>query len=134
MQDQERRITELGAQVVFVAFDEPEALRSQLLEGVELAFPFLVDRERRAYRAWGMERAPWWRIWLDPKVWWQYARLLASGEALREGGADPLQLGGDFVVAPDGTLAYARPQVRDDRPPVGKLLAVVRGLREREGG
>ena len=48
-----------------------------------------------------------------------------SGEKMSEGGSDPLQLGGDFVVAPDGTLAYARPQVRDDRPPIGELLAVV---------
>ena len=30
-------------------------------------------------------------------------------------------------VAPDGTLAYARPQRRDDRPPVGELLARVLG-------
>ncbi|MFU8841830.1 MAG: hypothetical protein ACNA8R_14100 [Nitriliruptoraceae bacterium] len=57
-----------------------------------------------------------------------YARLLASGERLRGAGQDPLQLGGDFVIAPDQTVAYSRPQQRDDRPPVGELLAVVRDL------
>ncbi|MEX2465438.1 MAG: AhpC/TSA family protein, partial [Gemmatimonadota bacterium] len=118
MHDRKDRIEELGADVVFVAFDEPEALRSKLTEGIDLAFPLGFDPERVSYRRWGLQRAPWWKIWLDPKVWKTYAQLLASGQRLRGGGADPLQLGGDFVIAADGTVAYSRPQTRDDRPPV----------------
>jgi hypothetical protein len=48
--------------------------------------------------------------------------LLPAGERIRGAGRDTLQLGGDFVVAPDGSIAYARPQERDDRPPVGVLV------------
>lgn len=128
MHERKDRIAELGADVIFVACDEPGELRAKLVADVDLAFPVGYDPGRASYDAWGLERAPWWRIWLDPAVWLRYARLLLSGERLRGGGADVLQLGGDFIVAPDGTIAYARPQRRDDRPPVGKLLHEVQRL------
>lgn len=126
LRDRAGRLEVSGAAALFVVHDEPRLVRGQLLAGVEeLPFPVLVDREREAYLRWGLGRAPWWRVWLDPKVWEQYARLLGSGQRIRGSGEDTLQLGGDFVVAPDGTIAYSRPQRRDDRPAVGELLAVV---------
>ena len=128
MHDRRDRIEVLGADVLFVAFDEPDQLRTKLTAGVDLAFPLAYDPSRESYRAWGLGRAPWSKIWLDPKVWRTYGSLLASGERLRGGGKDALQLGGDFIVATDGTIAYSRPQSRDDRPPVGELLEVVAGL------
>jgi len=109
-------------------YDEPDRVRQQLLAGLDVPLPVLVDQDRAAYATWGLGRAPWWRIWLDPVVWRTYATLLGSGARLRGSGDDVLQLGGDFVVAPDGSIAYSRPQQRDDRPPVGELLAVVRDL------
>ena len=115
----------LDAAALFVVFDEPDLVRRTMLTGVDVeALPFrvLVDRDRSTYARWGLVRARWWTIWLDPKVYLRYWRLLRSGERLQAGGVDVLQMGGDFVVAPDGTLAYARPQQRDDRPPVGELL------------
>lgn len=113
------------AVAVFVAFDDPALLRRTMLAGLDLdalPFPLLVDPTRAAYDRWGLRRARWWSIWLDPAVYRSYWDLLRRGERLQTGGADALQLGGDFIVAPDGTLAYARPQQRDDRPPVGELL------------
>lgn len=107
---------------MFVVCDEPELVRRTMLAGLEPPFPVLVDRERSAYREWGLRRASAATILLDPKVWRQYWRLLRSGEKLQRAGQDTLQLGGDFVVAPDATISYARPQRRDDRPPVGLLL------------
>ncbi|HEX2028952.1 MAG TPA: AhpC/TSA family protein [Nitriliruptorales bacterium] len=127
--ERRERIEGLDATAVFVGFDEPERLRRLMLRDVDLIFPFAVDRDRRAYRAWGLRRVPWRVVWLDPRVWWQYGRLLLGGERLRSTGEDTLQMGGDFVVAPDGTVAYARPQNRDDRPPVGELIATVADLR-----
>lgn len=117
-----------GAWAVFIVHDDPVRVRSGLLDGLTVPFDVLVDVERSAYRAWGLGRAPWWRIWGDPRVWQTYGRLLRSGERWRPGGADSLQLGGDFIVMPDTTVAYSRPQVRDDRPAVGKLLQIVRSL------
>lgn len=116
------RIAAAGGQAVFVVHDEPDLLRRTMLEGLEVPFPVLVDQDRREYRAWGLVRAPWWRIWLDPAVWRQYAELLTGGERFRQAGRDPRQLGGDFVVGPGGRVVYSRPQTRDDRPPAGELV------------
>lgn len=113
---------------MFVVHDEPQLVREQMLAGLEVPFPVLIDLERTSYASWGLTRARWAEVWLDPKMWRSYARLLVSGERVRGSGQDPLQLGGDFVIAPDQTVAYSRPQQRDDRPPVGELLAVVRDL------
>jgi hypothetical protein len=129
MHDRRERIAELGADVLFVACDRPAELRAKLLAGIDLKFPLGFDPDPVSYRNWGLERAQWWKIWLDPTVWSQYARLVLSGERIRGGGADTLQLGGDFVIASDGTVAYARPQTRDDRPPIGTLLEVVTRLK-----
>ncbi len=96
-----------------------------MLEGLEVPFPVLVDLQRRAYREWGLKRIPFWRLYLDPRVWLQYAKLLLGGERLRQGGRDTRQLGGDFVVDRAGKIVYSRPQQADDRPPVGVLMKVV---------
>jgi hypothetical protein len=120
------RLRAAGAAALFVVHDDAPRVRDVLLRDIDpVPFPVLVDRERRAYATWGLGRAPWWRVWLDPNVWKQYAALLRAGNRLRGAGRDTLQLGGDFVVAADGTIAYSRPQQRDDRPPVGELLSVI---------
>lgn len=126
VQARKDRIEALGAGVVFVAHDPPERLERGFLEGVDRIFPVALDLERRVYRGWGLKRGSVLRVFADPKVWWQYARLiLGGGERLRPRGRDALQLGGDFVVGADGRIAYSRPQQRDDRPPVGALLKVL---------
>lgn len=119
---QRDRIDAAGGTALFVAFDGPAELRQKLLAGVDLAYPLLVDPERTSYRAWGLRRSSVAGVWLDPRVWWRYAALLVHGEPFRGLGDDTLQLGGDFVIAPDGTVAWARPQRRDDRPPVTELV------------
>lgn len=128
----EDRIRAVGAEAVFVLHDDPDLVRATMLDGLEVPFPILIDEPRGAYGAWGARRAGVATIFLDPNVWWQYLRLLvAGGERLRRSGRDPLQLGGDFIVAPDGTVAYSRPQRRDDRPPTAELIG---RLEELAGG
>jgi len=121
-----QRLDEIGATAVFVTFDDPEPVRDRLLAGLDVPYPVLVDREREAYRAWGLRRSSVAGVWLDPRVWARYASLLVRGERLRRPGSDTLQLGGDFVIDPEGIVVYARPQERDNRPPVGELLDVLR--------
>jgi peroxiredoxin len=122
------RLDGAGGTAVFVVHDRPDIVRSKMLSDVSCPFPVLVDEHRQAYRAWGLQRASFARVWLDPNVWRQYARLLTSGERLRGLGRDPRQLGGDFIIDRDGRVAYARPQQRDDRPPVGELITVAERL------
>ena len=120
------RLDEIGATAVFVTFDDPEPVRSRLLAGLEMPYPVLVDLKREAYRGWGLRRSTVAGVWLDPRVWARYAALVLRGERMHRPTADTLQLGGDFVLGPDGIVVYARPQQRDDRPPVGELLAALR--------
>lgn len=127
--EREVRIHGAGAEAAFVLHDHPDLLRETMLDGLDVPFPVCVDEQRDAYRAWGTRRAGVATIFLDPKVWWQYGKLvLGGGERLRRSGKDPLQLGGDFIVAPDGTLAYSRPQRRDDRPPTAELVGRLEDL------
>jgi hypothetical protein len=70
------------------------------LEGVTL----LVDPELRAYRAAGLRRG---RVEaLSPRLPGQALRALRGG--FRQGAVqgDPWQLGGAFVIRPDGSLAF----------------------------
>lgn len=92
-----------------------------------LPFVVLSDPQRRAYRAYGLERGTRARVW-----GWRAARsylriIRRDGVAgLRRPVEDPLQLGGDFVVAPDGTLVHGYwSEGPDDRPSVEELLAAV---------
>ena len=117
------RIARAGGSVVFVVHDPPERVHAGLLGGLDLPWPVLVDLDRVAYRAWGLRRASFGTVWLDPRVWARYGRLLLGGERLRRLGRDTLQLGGDFVLDPDGVVTWARSQHADDRPPVGVVLA-----------
>lgn len=115
----------MGGQAVFIVHDEPELLRDGMLEGLEIPFPVGLDLERNYYRRWGLNRAPLRKIYLDPRVWMRYARILAGGQRWIAAGRDTLQLGGDFVVDRRGLIAYSRPQDADDRPPVMELLAAM---------
>jgi hypothetical protein len=131
VRDRWERWARADAAALFVVLYEPDVVRRTMLAGMDVdALPFkvLVDRPRGTYARWGLKRAAWTTIWLDPKVYLRYWHLLRQGERLRGVGSDVLQLGGDFIVAPDGLVAYARPQQRDDRPPVEELLRVVESV------
>jgi hypothetical protein len=118
-----------GAAALFVVFDDPSRVRRGLLHGLDaerLPFAVLVDRDRTAYARWGLTRATWPTILASVGSMRRYWQLWREGERPRTVGEDPRQLGGDFIVAPDGTVAYARPQERVERPPVGELLRAAR--------
>ena len=115
------RIARAGGSVVFVAHDTPQRVGAGLLRGIDLPWPMLVDLDRVTYRAWGCggpRSAPsGWTQGLGA-LWMPAARRAAAATP----GRDTLHLGGDFVVDPNGVVAWARPQHGDDRPPVGMLL------------
>jgi hypothetical protein len=123
------RLDELeGATVALVTFTLQRNLRGY--RG-RLALPYVVlaDEQRVAYRAYGLGRGPWWRVW-GPATWRAYLRLLRRGQRARRPVEDTLQLGGDFVVDAEGCVAYAhRSTGPADRPPVDVLVATVRALR-----
>lgn len=104
-----------------------EPLLEEYLSVNELPFPVLLDPQRSAYRAFGLGRGAWTRVW-GLRAARRYMEIVrATGwRDLRRPSEDTLQLGGDFVIAPDGTLAWgfwgAGP---DDRPGIDDLVAAV---------
>lgn len=104
-----------------VTFAAPELLARFEAE-LGLGLPMLADRDRALYAALGFERGSVARVWLDPRVWLRYVRLMVGGQRLRRTREDTLQLGGDAVVDADGRLAWVyRSRGPEDRPAIEAL-------------
>ena len=92
----------------------------------------LADPERRAYQAYGLERASIWQTFLCLNVWRSNRRLKRErgwNTELPPGGQDSMQMAGIFLIAPDGRirLPYYYDDIAD-HPPVDLLLHGVMGM------
>lgn len=92
----------------------------------------LSDPERRAYEAYGLERASIWQSFLSLNVWRSNRRLKRErgwNTDLPPKGQDAMQMAGTFVIAPDGTirLPYYYDDIAD-HPSVDLLLHGVMGM------
>jgi len=113
--------------VLLIAFAEAAWARAWLRTN-EVPFPLLLDPERRVYHAYGLERSRL-RTW-SPRTVWYYVRRLAAGARLQRAHGDPYQLGGDFLVAADGTVRLAyRSADPADRPSVEQIFRALRNRR-----
>ena len=122
------RLDELGeaTEVVLITFTDLEAL-AEYRDRNALPFTVVSDTDRAAYRAFGLGRGSVARVW-GWRAGLRYVGLLRDSglRALRRPTEDTLQLGGDFVVDPDGTLVYGFwGDGPDDRPSVDDLIAAV---------
>jgi peroxiredoxin len=123
----EAELRRMDVQVLVISFGAEFWARAWLQE-MQSPFPLLLDPERAAYRAYGLERS-FVRVW-SPKVMWHYTRRVLAGQKLQSIQGDPHQLGGDFVVDADGVIRLAH-RSRDpvDRPAVETLLAAIKETR-----
>lgn len=92
----------------------------------------LADPERKAYAAYGLERANVWQSFLSLNVWRSNRRLKRErgwSTDLPPQGQDALQMAGTFIIAPDGRirLPYYYDDIAD-HPSVDLLLHGVMGL------
>ena len=92
----------------------------------------LADPERRAYAAYGLERASLWQTFLSLNVWRSNRRLKRErgwNTELPPRGQDAMQMGGIFVIGPDGSirLPYYYEDIAD-HPAVDLLLHGVMGI------
>ncbi|CAN0488305.1 unnamed protein product, partial [Phaeothamnion confervicola] len=114
--------------IVAIAAAPPAAVRPfASVAGAEVLV--LCDPERIAYHALGLGRASWARVWLDPRVWWRYAVLIARGRRPERPGDhdDVRQLGGDAVLDADGRLVWVyRGRGPADRPTIDELIGALR--------
>jgi len=92
----------------------------------------LADPERKAYQAYGLERATIWQTFLSWRVWQSNKRLKRErgwNTDLPPAGQDAMQMAGTFVISTDGRIRM--PYYYDDiadHPPVGLLLHGVMGM------
>ena len=92
-----------------------------------IGFPLLVDSDRDAYRAAGLESAPLHHV-LRRDNRSARGRARAAGYRQHRLGKDPLQLGGSFVFAPGNVDLYAHlSETFGDNAPVAALLAALSG-------
>ncbi|NJC96220.1 MAG: hypothetical protein C3F07_05230 [Anaerolineales bacterium] len=92
----------------------------------------LADPQRKAYQAYGLERANVWQSFLSFNVWRSNRRLKRErgwNTDLPPNGQDALQMAGTFVIAPDGRirLPYYYDDIAD-HPSIDLLLHGVMGM------
>lgn len=112
--------------IACITFAEPWSLRG-FERRLRLPIDFYADPSREVYAAFGIGRGSIARVWLHPKVWARYARLLAAGRRTSRSGQDTLQLGGDAVLDARGRVRWIyRGRGPDDRPDPRKVVEEVR--------
>ena len=118
----------LNTDVVVVSFETGYWLQVWLAE-TESPFQLLLDPERMAYRAFGLEQSliHSWGL----KNLWYYAWARLKGRHTHHTGGDTTQLGGDFIVDTTGIIRLAyRSHDPTDRPAVDSLLAAITQLQD----
>ena len=113
----------LKTNVVIVSFGSPYS--AQLWEKeTQSQFTLLLDPDRNAYHAYGLERSML-RSW-GLNTFLTYSRLMLNGRKWRGIQGDSSQLGGDFIVNANGIIRLAY-YSRDpsDRPSVSHLLEIL---------
>lgn len=123
------RLDDFGdATIAVVTFAAPEHLGAYQ-DHLRLPFPVLADPDRRQYRRFAMGRGAHRQVW-NLGTLGIYARRLRPGRRAPGPIQDVRQLGGDIVIAPDGTFAEGFwPSSPDDRPPVDELAAAIERTR-----
>lgn len=99
------------------------------LEQTQAPFPLLLDPERAAYRAYGLQRSMA-RAWGLRSGWYYFkAVVFQRRRFISSHGDDTGQMGGDFIIDCHGVLRLTHPS-RDptDRPSVEQLLAALARL------
>lgn len=124
MRDHEQEIEEAGAGIAAIGLGDRHYARA-FRDETGIGFPLLVDEDRSAYRAAGIDSA-------SPTHLLRRDNFRARRRAKRRGhrqhrlGEHPLQLGATFVFAPgDRDLYVHRSDTFGDNPPVEELIAAL---------
>jgi peroxiredoxin len=118
-------IERAGADVIFVTFNDPGLMLSQMLHDLNLPYALFLDPERAAYRAWGLGQASF-RSLLVPGLYWAGLKAALRREPSMGEAPDPGQLGGDFVVDREGRLTFVnRMRSFHDRAALPRLVAAL---------
>jgi peroxiredoxin len=123
-------IRHAGGSVLAITPSKPEVVAMHAARR-EWPFPVVGDPERKAYRAFGLDRMPLLRFF-HPRVLFAYLWRMLKGWLPRppKAGEDVMQLGGDFILDRTLTVRFAHPSTDPaDRPSMQALLAAVEKTR-----
>jgi peroxiredoxin len=131
LRDAYPRFRALGIEVVAITFATPEATR-RFCERLAAPFLCLADPERRAYDAFGLERAPSWARIFDPRQAPAFVRAVLAGYLPRKSELSARQLPGTFLVDRTGQIRYEhRNRTPADNAPLEELLRAAEAVSSR---
>lgn len=128
MRDRIDDIRDRGAELVIVG-NGAQPFAAAFREDLQLDCPVLVDPELACYRAAGLRRG---RLELiSPRLPFNAIRAIRSGSYQSTVQGDPWQLGGVFVIQPDGELVYRHAsREAGDHAPIDEILSSLGGKAE----
>lgn len=117
------QIQAANAQVVTISFG-PAQWAPVWLQETQSPFPLLLDVDRVAYCAYGLDSSVR-RAWSLQTLLY-YAKAKRQGREILGKRGDTGQLGGDFVIDPSGIIRLAHPSYEPtDRTAVSTVLSVL---------
>jgi hypothetical protein len=117
-------LKQLNVPVLLISYG-PQEQAKVWREEVCPSFQLLINPERNVYHAYKL-RHSWLGSW-NFKTLAYYLRALISGRQWHGIVGDSAQLGGDFIIEPDGSfLLEYRSKEATDRPQVSRILSLLR--------
>ncbi|MGE3795068.1 MAG: SelL-related redox protein [Dehalococcoidia bacterium] len=117
-------LAQAGVGIAIIGNGTP-LMAQAFIEETGLDVPLFTNPGREVYHALGARR-PSVLALLDPRLWLNGARAVARGYLPRRPQGDTAQLGGVFLVLPDGSMPYAyRSERGGDYPSNAEVLDAV---------
>ncbi|MCK9486860.1 MAG: AhpC/TSA family protein [Dehalococcoidia bacterium] len=118
-----------GVQPIVIGNGTPPMAQA-FVEETGLDVPLYTNPGREVYEALGARR-PGAGALLNPRLWWNGLRVALRGFLPRKVQGDSAQLGGVFLVRPDGQMPYAyRSDLAGDHPSDAELRRAVGAMHE----
>jgi peroxiredoxin len=119
-----------GAELVIVGSGNP-SMAAFFAEDYHVTTPLFTDPTREVYRTFGAKR-PTWAALLNPRLYWNALQVHRRGHRAGRVQGDIAQLGGVFIVLPNGDMPFAyRSSIAGDLPSVAEVLEALRSALSR---
>jgi hypothetical protein len=127
LREHETEFSKLGASLAVVGLSDREHAR-KFRDETGIAFPLLVDDERRAYGAIDLRQGNIFQL-ISPANILARKRAKAAGYNQHRMGKDPFQLGGSFVFGPGNVDVYSHvSKTFGENAPAEALLEAIRSF------
>ena len=124
MQKNFNKLEKFGVQAIVISFSSRWLFEAFAKDYAHPNFIFLRDPDLKAYKAFGLKKAKLSEM-LNPGVALKYFSLILKGEKIKKTSEDVYQLGGNFILDPDGSVIYSHPSKHpNDRPSIQELIEV----------